>query len=60
MKSSCSRPASAGRGFDLLGLDVVGHFAVGESETIGTTYRWLNPVGAADFDADGRNGDRRG
>lgn len=26
-----------------------------ESEPIGTTYRWLNPVGVGDFDNDGRN-----
>lgn len=38
----------------VLGLDGPDLVQLAESEPIGTGYRWLNPVGAGDFDGDGR------
>ncbi len=48
--------AASGLGASLavLGLDGQQLHLTAESEPIGRSYRWLNPVGAGDFDGDGR------
>lgn len=46
--------AASGAAVAVLGIRGDGLALVAESAAIGTAHRWLNPVGAGDFDGDGR------